>query len=50
MKTLHTLKGPWLFVAMLIAVIIGETIASQAMKNLGVRFDPTAVAAVCIGA
>ena len=50
MKTLHTLKAPWLIVAMVIAVSIGEIVAWQVMKSLGVRFDPTAVAAVCVGA
>lgn len=50
MKTFHTLKARWLLTAMLAAVVVGETIAWQISEALGIRFDPTAVAAVCVGA
>jgi len=50
MKMIHTLKMRWLLLAMLLAVVMGETIAWQISAMFDVRLDPVAVAAVCMGA
>ena len=50
MKMLHTLKARWLVLAMILTTVLGETIAWQISRTFGVRFDPVAVGAVCVGA
>ena len=49
MKHLHSLKARWLLLAMVLATVIGETIAWQISRSFHTRFDPVAVGAVCIG-
>lgn len=50
MKHIHHLRASWLFVAMLIAVAIGETVGWWVCKTLDLRFPTVAIAAVSIGA
>jgi hypothetical protein len=49
MKTIHHLKTPWLILAMLAAVVVGEFATWYASRLLNVRFPPVAVGAVCVG-
>ncbi len=49
MKHIHHLRASWLFVAMVIAVVIGEFAAWFVSKSLETRFPAVAVGAVCVG-
>jgi hypothetical protein len=49
MKMLHTLKTSWLILAMVVAVVIGEAMATQLSSLFGVRFSAVAVGAASIG-
>jgi hypothetical protein len=49
MKILHTLKTSWLILAMIVAVVIGETVAWQVSRAFDLRFPAFAVGAVSVG-
>lgn len=49
MKHIHHLKSSWLLLAMLVAVVVGETVAWYVTKTLDLRFPAVTVAAICIG-
>jgi hypothetical protein len=49
MKHIHHLRASWLFVAMVIAVALGESVAWFISKSFDLRFPSVAVGAVCIG-
>lgn len=49
MKHIHHLKASWLLAAMVIVVLIGETIAWYVTKLFDLRFPAVAVGAVCVG-
>lgn len=47
--TIHHLKARWLLAAMVVAVVIGELVASKAADMFGIRVPPVPVAAFCVG-
>ncbi len=49
MKHIHHLRASWLFLAMLVAVAIGETVAWYISRSFEMRFPVVAVGAVCVG-
>jgi predicted MFS family arabinose efflux permease len=49
MKRIHHLRASWLFAAMIVAVVIGETLAWYISRILDWRFPAVAVGAVCVG-
>ena len=49
MKTARRFKGSWFFLAIIVAISIGELVAWEAASRLGVRNNPLVVAFVCTG-
>lgn len=49
MKHIHHLKTSWLLLAMIVAVVLGETVGWLITRALDVRFPVVAVAALCVG-
>ena len=49
MKILHTLKTSWFVFALVVAVVIGETIAWQLSQSLGFRYSAFTIGVVSVG-
>jgi hypothetical protein len=49
MKTTRTFKGSYYFVAIAVAIILGEVIAWEVANAYGFRAHPLTVAFLCIG-
>lgn len=49
MKRIHHLKDSWLLAAMVLAVLVGETIGWYVTNLFQWRFPVVAIAAVCVG-
>jgi hypothetical protein len=49
MKTLRTFKGSWFFLAIVVAIIVGEVVAWEISTIYGARANPVTVAFLAIG-
>jgi hypothetical protein len=47
--TIHHLKARWLVASMVVAVVIGELVASKVADWFSIRVPAVPVAAVCVG-
>lgn len=49
MKTTRTFKGPWIAVAIIVAIAIGEWVGPGISERFEIRHNPLVVALLCAG-